>query len=177
MKSVSSRMPLQTTRHWSLRCGFTLPEILVVVLIIALSSSVALPRYTDYIHGHCATAAAHRIASELNMARHDARTRSINRKVQFNIRQNRYEMVGMKAPDDPSAHYRVQLDEGICPVTLITVAFVGDGNNEQRTVEFDMYGRPTVQRRPLISGTVIVESGSHQAVVTIDPVTGEAKVS
>ncbi len=169
-------MQLQVTRPRSLRYGFTLPEMLVVVLILGLMSSITLPRYTDYIHGHRATIAAHRIASELNMARHDARTRGIKRKVEFNVRGNRYEMLKMKHPNDPSARYRVQLSEGAYPVTLITADFAAADEAEHPTIEFDMYGRPTARRRPLTSGKVIVESGSHRAAVTIDPVTGEAKV-
>lgn len=155
------------------RSGFTLVEVVVVVLVVGILWSTALPRFADSTNQHRARAAAYRIAAELNLARHDAKTKGINREVDFGVPQNRYDLLGMMHPDKPSEIYRVNVDEGVFPVELLVADFANATTTNDK-IKFDMYGRPSSDNQPLVSGIVTVESDGATASVIVDPLTGKA---
>ena len=78
-------------------------------------------------------------------------------------------------PDAPGQLYRVDLDEVPYPVTLLTADFVNVISTKDK-IKFDMHGTPTSDGLALVSGTIVVQSGSEQKTVTVDPITGKATV-
>lgn len=157
------------------RAGFTLLEMVVVVLILGVLWTIALPKFADATHVQRARAAAFRIAADLNLARHHAKTTSTDQTVRFDSSQHEYELSGLSHPDRPGNAYLVHVDEGAFPVQLNTVSFASHQSTTS-TVSFDLYGRPFCSGQPLISGYVIVQSANAYAGVVINRLTGKAEV-
>ncbi len=157
------------------RSGFTLAEMLVVIMIIGILWSVAMPSYHRTTDQQRAKSAAFCIAAELNLARHAARTKGLDRNVVFDLNGNTYELVGMSHPDSPGKSYRVDLSRDLHQAKLSVVEFTS-GSVVSQTITFDMYGHPRVGGQPIDSAKVAVTAGGFSHSVRVDPVTGKAEV-
>ena len=157
------------------RSGFSYAEILIVILMVAVLWSVAMPRYASSTHRTRVEAASLEIVAAVNLARRLARTQGRSCQIAFDVPQQTYELIGVKHPHTPSADYRIALDEGFYPVELRSARFAS-GENSQTTLTFNIYGRPIVGSQPLSTGSIVVRSGEHQREVSIDAVTGRATV-
>ena len=140
-------------------------------------SAVTVPIYSAGTDGYRADAAAQRIIADLERARRNAKFTGVSREVDFSVGNNRYDVLGLPDPDDPTAAlYRVDLDNTPYPATLVSVVFSRAAGGPDDKIKFDMYCRPTVSADALVSGTIVVESGSEQRTIVVDPVTGESSL-
>ena len=159
------------------RRGYTYAELVVVLLLISVLTSVTVPIYSNGLEGYRADAAALRIAADLERARRNAKFTGVSREVDFDVGNNRYDVLGLPDPDDPTAAlYRIVLDDTPSPATLVSAVLTSAAAGTDSKIKFDMYCHPTVSNDPLASGTIVVQSGSQQRTVVVDPVTGEARV-
>ena len=147
------------------RQGFTLIELVIVVVIVGIMAAVAAPKYAESTSRFRVRAAANRIAADLNFARRKAEASGTNQAVQFSVVANRYELEGIGDLDRPESVYVVDLGKSDYPATLLMVEFGGEDR-----VTFDMYGRPDV------GGSLVIESGGMQAMVSVSAITGKASV-
>ncbi len=146
--------------------GFTLAELVMVVLIIGIITAVAAPKYIDSLSRYRAEAAAQRIATDLKYARREAVGGSITRRVQFDVPAiNQYTLVGIPHLDDPSRTYEVDLSAPPYSALIVSVNFGGDAE-----LIFDGYGAPDS------GGTVVVASGGYQETVSVDADSGKVAV-
>ena len=145
--------------------GFTLIELVCVLAIMVILSTIAIPRFSNSIARHRAARTAHRIAADLALAQKHARSTSAAQAVTFDLAAHSYTLVGMRHLDHSSAEYAVNLAEEPYGATLVSVDFDGDAE-----VIFDGYGLPDN------GGSLVVQVNTYQKTVTVDAETGEAGV-
>jgi prepilin-type N-terminal cleavage/methylation domain-containing protein len=146
--------------------GFTLTELVIVLLVLGILAATAAPKYFDSLARFRAEAAAKRIAGDLQLARRNAISKSASQSVQFNSPgANQYRLLNFDDPHRPGDPYVVNLalDPFACGIT--SASFGGDA-----TVVFSGFGRPDS------GGTVTVQSGQHQCTVTLDADSGKVVV-
>ena len=149
----------------SRKYGFTLIEVVIVMIVMGIMTAVATPRYRSTIARYRAEAAAKRIASDLNYARAEAIHQGVNQQVTFDTSFDSYSLPGLPHINRPSEVYSVSLAETSYPANITTADFAGNPS-----VTFDIYGQPD------FTGSVIVVSGNAQEIVVLDVVTGRASV-
>ena len=162
--------------------GFTLVEMVIVVLVIGMMAGAAAPRFLDTLANNRVEAAAKRIAVDLNYARAHAISKgsSTDEQIHFFTATEKYELAGLPDPDHPGASYWVDFSTAGYPVDLVSVTFTNDQSvTTNQTLQYNLYGRPrsgsgTISA--LTTGQIVVSSGSHQRTVVINAVTGKASV-
>ncbi len=140
--------------------GFTLLELVIVMAVIGVTASIAIPRYGATIARFRAESAARRVQADLKYARQAAQAASATRTVVFNIPASSYGIGQVKDLKRTAGPYSVSLAEEYSAVVQ-GVDFGGDAS-----VRFDGYGRPDS------GGSVQVMSGSQAWLVTLDGETG-----
>ena len=135
------------------RCGFTLVELVLVMFIIGVIGAIALPRFAQANARQQLAAAAKRIESDLEKARHQARANSNWVTIRFDTAADSYEyapMVGGNIHD-------IELDEAPYQVDITQAVFGSNAN-----VSFNGFGVPTS------GGKVVIKSAGGEALITLD---------
>jgi prepilin-type N-terminal cleavage/methylation domain-containing protein len=172
------------TKNRNLRPGFTLIEILVVVVIMGLTSAIILPQLgsRDDIK---TVSAARGLASDLLYAQSRSIATGTMQYIVFSTSSSgKYDVMDSVAPANiishPVLHTPYEIVFGTAPlqsVSLNSVSF--DGNT---TIAFDTLGVPysyqasTQTLTPLTVGTIVLKAGSATSTVTVQPYSGEIKV-
>jgi len=159
--------------------GFTLVEIIIVVVILAISAMMAIPMMSSAA-GTQIRAAASAIAADLEYARSMAITRQQSYTVAFDCSSESYEIrdssgAVIEHPVRKGLDYRVsfQNDRRLNMVDIVSVDF-----NGTTQVKFDYLGSPyDAGNNPLNSGTINLQAGNANVTVSVEPVTGYISVS
>ena len=146
-----------------IRGGFTVIELVIVVLIVSIMAAAAVPKYSDSLLRYRADVAARRIAADLATARARTRATSSSQTIAFTVPPagNRYQIAGMKDPNGFTTTYTVDLAVAPYRATLKSVNLGGD-----TSLVFNGYGIPDS------AGTIVVQAGRFTKTITIDPNTG-----
>ena len=143
------------------RRGFTLIELVMVVIIVGIMSAIVAPRIFTSLAYHHVEAAAKRVQVDLELARRQARATSASQTVQFLVNADSYSLPAMNDLDRPGSIYSVDLSTAPYEASILSADFGGDA-----VLIFDGYGVPDS------AGQVIVESGGYRRTIFVDAVTG-----
>jgi prepilin-type N-terminal cleavage/methylation domain-containing protein len=136
--------------------GFTLLELIMVIMVISLLASLALPRFASSQARHRAEAGARRVSTDLELAQRHARTTSTSVTVTFDTANEDYLLAGVPDPERPGQDYRVYLERDPYQIDIVAVDFDGGAS-----VTFDGYGLPD---NP---GAVLLRAGEFDARVGV----------
>ncbi len=164
--------PLDLSRHLeycelsrSVRGGFTLVEMSIVVLIVGIFAALAVPKFVGSLCFHRVRAAAERIQADLELARHQARMTGSSQTVEFDVADSSYTIPGLAPLEPGNSDYSVQLQDSLYGVTIVSADFGG-----LTDVEYDGFGMPTS------GGSVVIQCSSYQRTVLVDGETGRASI-
>jgi len=146
--------------------AFTLLEVVMVLVIVAIVAAIAVPRYAAALHRYRAEHAARRIAADLEYARALARQSSATQRVVFDADADTYTLPGRADLDHPKETYTVDLADAPYRADLAAASF-----GAAATAVFDGFGMPRV------GGAVKVAAGGYVYLVTVDGETGEIGVA
>jgi prepilin-type N-terminal cleavage/methylation domain-containing protein len=148
------------------RCGFSLIELSIVVVIISVLAAVALPRWSDSLHSFRATNAANRIAADLALAKSAAYSSSTSLTVTFEVSAGQYTVEGVTPLNRSTGPYLIALADDPYRSRLVSAW----GLTGQQSITFDGYGRPNT------GGTIVVASGNSQKSIVVNANSGTAVV-
>jgi prepilin-type N-terminal cleavage/methylation domain-containing protein len=153
----SADHPTPVLRPRRAKSAFTLVELALVLVLIAMFSMLAFPRYSNFVSRQRLEAAARRIGTDLAQAQRHAKQSGAPVTVRFEISNSQYRFVGLPDPDHPSREYSVAMNDEPYVATLVSADFGGSTD-----LIFDAYGTPQQ------GGSVVVKVGDRQQTVTID---------
>jgi prepilin-type N-terminal cleavage/methylation domain-containing protein len=163
------------TEYGSLRrrSGFTLIEILIVVVILAIAAMTAIPMMTSAGSVQIRSA-ANMVAADLEYAKSMAIARGQKFSVVFDKNTDTYSITDqtgsvIKHPVKKGSDYIIGFrDKGLDKVDITDVDFDG-----KSTVKFDYLGSPyNADNNPLNRGVIKLQAGSKTITITVEPVTG-----
>ena len=147
------------------RPAFTLVELVMCMVLMAIFTAIAAPRYAQSIAHYRVDVAARRLAGDLNWARTLARTSSSSQSVVFNTITSTYTLSNISNPDNPSQTYSVNLLGDPYKATLSSASF-----NGSTTLSFDGFGTPSA------TGTAVLTCGSATKTITVNADDGAVSV-
>lgn len=161
--------------------GFTLVELLIVVMILAIIGAVAIPMVSGTGDAQC-QAAARTLVSDLEMAQSTALARQVNVALVFSDDHQGYRvvvadgqdlddydsLVAMDHPATPGQSYEVNLaaDMALPDVRVEAASFHGSPY-----VVFDTFASPEY------GGSVILTAGRATLTVSVESITGRVSVN
>jgi len=156
--------------------GFTLVEILVVVLILAIAAGVVIPQVIDSSDMQ-AISAARMIATDLQYAQNLAITTQKPVRMVFNPGAESYQLVYYDHTTNQSTAVEHPINKGSYTVSfgslqgfgkldLVSAAFTSNAY-----VEFNSIGAPDN------AGQVVVQAGSQSCTIAVSAATGKVTVT
>lgn len=155
-----------TTRLGQGRRGFTLVELVIVVLILGILAAVTGPRMVSAMNRAQVRAAARCVVADLERARQHAMNQAVDQPVVFDAANNAYELTGMTLPDRVGQAYVIDLSSSAYPAVIDSVAFGVSG--VETGVTYNPFGRPNQ------GGWVYLSVNGVQQTVMVDGVAGRA---
>lgn len=106
--------------------AFTLIELVVVIVIMAIMAAVTIPRFASASNRYRVDAAVQQILADVNMTAAVANRASASRTISFDPDNDRYTLVGQASPSDPAQDWIIELGLEPFGVNLARVTFGAD---------------------------------------------------
>lgn len=148
------------------RAGFTLPEVVITVMLMAIVSAIALPRWSTALQKQRVIQAANRLAADLTRAQTAAYGSSTAKTVTFTVGSSQYAISGIAPLRGATGSYTILLTDDPYLSTLVSVW----GQTGTQTITFNGYGLPDK------GGSIVVSAGGNQKTIVVDAATGTAVV-
>ena len=149
----------------SRRVGFSLFELVIVLVIVGTLAGMAAPRYANSISRYRADLAAQRVVADLHLARRHAMISGADETVTFTPASEQYQIVGLQSMDRSTEDYVVELSASPYHAEIVSASFGGDA-----TVVFDAYGAPDSGEQ------IVVRAGHFEMTIVLDANSGKAQV-
>jgi type II secretory pathway pseudopilin PulG len=143
------------------RGAFTLVETFFVMVILAILSAIAVPRYAGFVANQQLEGAARRLTADLSLAQRQARRSSASQTVTFDVAHSSYQLVGMKHPDHPSQPFQICLLDEPYKARIVSASF-----GVVARIVYDGFGTPDT------GGQVVIAVGAYQKTINVDVGTG-----
>jgi len=167
--------------------AFTLLELVVVLVILAVISAVALPRVAASMTIHRAYAAAQRVRADLLDARSAAIALSAPMGVSFSTPADAYTITRIDRSAPPRASVDLGAEPYLADITVASFRAAQTNDPPQPGFYFDIWGRPRdpglvsydttgAIEFPLMEGVVRIESGDRAVLVKLDAATGNITI-
>ncbi|MBN2457034.1 MAG: prepilin-type N-terminal cleavage/methylation domain-containing protein [Sedimentisphaerales bacterium] len=160
------------------KAGFTLVEIMIVVVIIAIAAMMAIPMVGSAA-GIQVRAAANMVAADLEYAKNMAISKQKIYSVVFDETNESYQIEDVNGliehPVKKGFQYAVNFsqDSRVDRVDIVDADF-----DSTSTVKFDYLGSPyNGSNNPLNSGVITLQAAGTSVTVTVEPVTGYVRIS
>ncbi len=154
------------------RRAFSIFEMAIVVFILGVVTSIAVPRFANALAHQRLEAAVRRAIVDLKLAQRRARSTTTSHRIVFTLprsyRMQFYDGDSWEAvphPDHPGQAYVVSLSGEPYNVSISKADFGGD-----LVIVFDGYGVPDS------GGTLRISSGEYEREMTLNEETGRAEV-
>lgn len=149
--------------------GFSLAELVLVVMIVGLVALIAVPRYAASEQRYRLELAAKRVIADLDAARQAAKATSTDQRVRFAINGSKYYVSVTRSA---AASGQVVGSSAVSEVDLgadpYRVRVVGANLNGYAGIVFDPYGTPSS------GGVILLRGGDFAVQIAVDPGTGVA---
>jgi type II secretion system protein H len=153
--------------HGVRRIGFTIMELLVVMLVMGIIAATTAPSFYVSLRYHELESAARRVKLDLEQARHVARVKSQTQSLTF-TGPTTYQLSPGIASLSSGNTYAVDLSR--TPYDLETVT-IDLGDPDEKTVRFDGYGNAVV------GGTIALAIGDKSRTIHIDASNSQITIS
>ncbi|MDB5340276.1 MAG: putative fimbrial protein [Planctomycetaceae bacterium] len=147
------------------RRGFTLAELLIVVLIVGIVAGIAIPRFSAGLGQRQATALARQMVNDIETVRQVARASSAPKSLVITSASKTYTLNGVEHPDRNNIAYVVSLADVASTARFGTINFGGDP-----VLIFNGFGYPDS------GGSVQIIVGTVTKTVTVDAQTGSSTI-
>ncbi len=141
--------------------AFSLLEMIIVLSVLAILASIAVPKFAGATARYRLDSAARRVAADIEQARVLARATGTTQSIMFNPGTDSYTIVNLVNADDKGAGTTVYLANPPYSIALDAVSFAG-----LTQLQFGGFGVPAV------GGTVRLRSGTSTTTVSVDASTG-----
>jgi len=148
------------------RHGFSIVELLMVLLIMSIVAATATPSFYRSLRYHELESAARRLKLDLEQARHAARVNSQAQSLTFSNATTYTLSSGVESLKSPGQTYTVDLASTPYELDGVTINFGGP-----TTVSFDGYGNASV------GGTIVLALGDRTRTVTLNSTTGQITIT
>lgn len=142
------------------RAGFSLVEVVLVLVIISTIAAVALPRYNHWLMRYRLESAGRRLLADIERARARAMALSTSRTIRFKPSMNLYELVDEKGGKTKTSAYVIDLSSPPYEVRLADVNLGGD-----HELVINGYGEADT------TGTIWLVAGNVMMKVVVDGTT------
>ncbi len=167
-------MTLERNRFNIVPGAFTIVELIVVMVILAIAAMLAVPMISSAADVQVRSA-ANMIAADLDYAKSMAISTQQYHSVVFNPAEEKYEVHDASGnvidhPIRAGSDFVVDLqaDSRLRRVDIASADF-----DSQTTITFDYLGSPySPPLNPLNSGVITLSAGSFSMTVTVEPMTG-----
>jgi len=154
------------TRHdITSRRGFSIVEVVIVVVIIGVTAVIAMPRYGNSIRRYRLESSAQRLISDFDRIVEDARRSRETRTLVIDVAADTWSVDDLVDLDGKGANYTMDISSDPYHADIIGADFDGTAK-----VVIDKFGRPAA------SGTVTLEVGGRKMTVKFNRSTGTAEV-
>lgn len=159
-------MSRQITYFCVRRSGFSLVELVMVIVIIAMLASIAAPRFANATERYRVQLAAARLQADLLYARERAMATGKSLSVVVDPDAGTYTIGGVADPDHLLPQFTVNLAAEPYSIRIVTADFGGTGK-----LNINGFGVPGA------GGTIRLSGGAGDITVTVDSGTGAVSVS